>query len=170
MLKGATGTWKLRVVAAAPWQLFVYRQWLVPGRAQELLAIGATDYTFAATDPFRLTASLTDSLGRKVVSQLEIETFADHPPKATDEFVHLIQFMNGPRQAEVHVQMAEATSLRLGVYDIRGRERALLANDVESRGERVIRWNAGTLEPGIYFLRATTGTHHTAVLRFVVIR
>jgi hypothetical protein len=58
----------------------------------------------------------------------------------------------------------------MGVYDIRGRQRLLLASGSVSSGERVYRWDTNTLEPGIYFLRATTSSDHSATLRFVVIR
>ena len=167
--KGATGTWSLRAVAAVPYGLFVSRQWLVPGKADSLLE-PAMSYTFAATNPFRLTARLTDREGRTAIAQIDVSTFTDHAPKDADVFLQLSQFVDAGRRAEVHVMQKEATALRMGVYDIRGRQRLLLANGSVSSGERIYRWDTNTLEPGIYFLRATTSSDHSATLRFVVIR
>jgi hypothetical protein len=169
ILKGAVGTWSLRVVATEGWGMFVYRQWLVPGKAQELLGT-STSYSFAATDPFRLTAQITDGLGRSTIGQLEVTTFTDHPPQGSNALVRVTQRVDGSRQAEVHVELGAATAMRLAVYDIRGRERLLLADEALPRGERVYRWNTTSLEPGIYFLRAVTAADHADNLRFVVLR
>jgi hypothetical protein len=169
LAKGSVGTWSLRVVAAAPFGMFVYRQWLVPGSYyKELLGTG-TSYTFAATNPFQLTAELSDGLGRTASAQVQVATFVDQPPKSADQFVRLTQIVDGGRRAEVHVETAEATTLSLGVFDLHGRERVALADYTTTRGERVIRWNAGALESGIYFLRAATATGHSAVVRFVLL-
>jgi len=166
--KGTVGTWSLRVVAAAPFRMFVYRQWLVPGGTQELLGT-TTSYTFAANDPFQLTAQLTDWLARSAIAQVQVETFVDRPPRSADQFVRLTQTVEGGHRAEVHVETAEATTLRLGVFDVHGRERVALADYPTTHGERVIRWDAGELESGIYFLRAATATGHSAVVRFALL-
>jgi hypothetical protein len=166
--KGTVGTWSLRVVAAAPFRMFVYRQWLVPGKAQELLGT-TTSYTFAANDPFQLTAQLTDWLARSAIAQVQVETFVDRPPRSADQFVRLTQTVDGRHRAEVHVETAESTTLRLGVFDVHGRERVALADYPTTHGERVIRWDAGELESGIYFLRAATATGHSAVVRFALL-
>jgi hypothetical protein len=168
IVKGAVGTWNLRVVASANWGLFVYRQWLLVGQPQVLLGT-TTSYTFAVTGPFRLTAQITDELGRSKIAQLDVSTFTDHPPAATDAFVRVTQRVDGARQAEVHVELAEASVVRLAIYDIRGRERLMLADESLPRGERIYRWDTTHLEPGIYFLRAVTAADHVDNLRFLVL-
>ena len=60
--------------------------------------------------------------------------------------------------------------LRLAVYDLHGRQRLQLLDDSEPRGERVIRWDASVLEPGIYYVHATTSIDQSATLRFIVLR
>ena len=167
--KGAVGTWSLRVVGAVPWGLSVFRQWRSAGRAEDTLG-STTNCTFAATGPFRLRASLTDREGRTATAQIEVETFTDRPPRDADVFVHVQQLVEAGRRAEVHVFVAEATTVRMGIYDIRGRERLLLEDGSAPRGERTYWWDTNVLEPGIYFLRAATTSGHADQLRFIVIR
>jgi len=167
IVKNGTGTWSVRPVSAAPFRLFLFRQWL--GAKQELLG-QMTSVTFAAATSFQLTAELTDHMGRTGIAHYDVEVFTDHPPRGSRAPVQLTQRLEAGRHAEIHLELGDATSVRLGVYDIRGRERLILANEQEPRGERVIRWDTNVLEPGIYFLRATTASGHAAKLRFIVLR
>jgi hypothetical protein len=169
VLKNATGTWSIRLVAAAPFRVLLYRHWLTAGAQEELLG-QMTSVTFAVPTPFRLTAVLTDGLGRSVVVQHDVEVFTDRPPRPSNAPVQLAQFVDPGHHAELHVELAAASSVRVAVYDVRGRERLVLADEQEPRGERVIRWDTSVLEPGIYFLRATLPSGHSAKLRFIVLR
>jgi hypothetical protein len=66
-----------------------------------------------------------------------------------------------PRAARVH----------LGVYDVQGREAAVLADGEYEAGRHRIRWlGAGAVEePGLYFVRLTV-EGRTLVRRAVVLR
>ncbi|HXS82137.1 MAG TPA: hypothetical protein VN896_05400 [Methylomirabilota bacterium] len=167
--KNAFGTWKVRPTGAAPFRVFMYRKWLPPGYQEEILG-QLTSVTFAAPMSFRLRAVLTDHAGRTAEAEREVEVFTDHPPKSSTSPVLLTQFMDAERRAEVHIELRDAANVRLKVFDIRGRERLVLVDEQEPRGERIVRWDTQVLEPGVYFLRATTSSGHGAKLRFIVLR
>ena len=167
-LRNSTGTWTARIVAAAPIRLTWYRQWLRPGAVEEMLGRGPS-VSFAVETSFSLRATLEDGMGRAVVQQITVEAFVDKPPPGSTAWVRLSQTMDAALRAETHIELQQATALRLSVYDVRGRERLRLADGPAPRGERVIHWSAGPLEPGIYFLRARTAEDHADVLRFIVI-
>jgi hypothetical protein len=163
------GTWTARIVAMSPWSVMFERRWL-PGTTADPVQAQGTSVTFTAEASFVLTATVRDALGRPVSTQLQVEAVTGRPPPSSSEALRLTQSVDAARAAETRVELAQATSVRVAVYDIRGRERLRLADGSSPRGERVIRWDATILESGIYFVRAATTTGHSAVLRFVVIR
>jgi len=80
--------------------------------------------------------------------------------------------MRGP--GRVHFSLAEATPVRLAVYDVRGRLVRTLAQRSYSPGPHSIDWEPraeeGTpLSQGIYFVRLDVGDR-TLTRRFVLIR
>jgi hypothetical protein len=164
----SVGTWTARVAVASPARLTWYRLWQRPGSDLEFLGHDAT-VSFAVQGPMDLSVTLDDAMGRSVAQSLHVDVFTDQPPAAAHEMVQVTQSLVGGA-AETRVELAQAAGLRVGVYDIRGRERVLLASDRAWRGERVIRWDTGALEQGIYFVHATTSLGHSATLRFVVLR
>jgi hypothetical protein len=55
------------------------------------------------------------------------------------------------------------------VFDILGREVAVLLNEVKSVGVYQLTWNASTLPSGIYFYRVQVGTN-TAVKKAILLK
>jgi hypothetical protein len=51
-----------------------------------------------------------------------------------------------------------AVHVRLVVYDVLGREVAVLVNDLVESGNHSVTWNASGRASGVYFYRVTTGT------------
>jgi hypothetical protein len=63
---------------------------------------------------------------------------------------------------ELTYELPAMGAVRLVVYDVQGRVRALLADGVKERGRHVVRWNpltqgSGRLERGVYFVKLTVG-------------
>ena len=52
--------------------------------------------------------------------------------------------------------------VRLAVYDILGREVAVLVNEPKMPGEYTVTFNAAELPSGVYFYRLTAGGHTAA--------
>jgi len=167
--RGTAATWTVRLTASAPWVVNMYRQWLAPGGRFENLG-SRTSVTFPVTAPVRISAKLNDGLGRSADAQLDVEMFIDNPPPLSSKPVRLTQRMDGSGRAETLAEVARATTLRVAVYDLHGRERVLLLNDAQPSGARMIRWDTHVLEQGVYFLRAVTSAGEKADLRFLVIR
>jgi len=79
-----------------------------------------------------------------------------------------------PVRAATHFEfeLPEAMPLHLGVYDVQGRERGVVADGTYPAGRRGVDWNVssqGGLTPGLYFLRLTAPGHMLA-RRFMVVR
>ena len=167
--KNATGTWNLRIAASAPLLITMYRQWFAPGGFLEPLG-QRTTVSFPVTAPVRVSAKLIDGRGRSATAQLDVEPFTDKPPAESTRPVRLTQRVDGSGRAETFVEVIQATTLRISVYDLHGRERVKLLDDAQPRGARMIRWDTHVLEQGIYFVRAVTAAGQTADLRFLVLR
>jgi hypothetical protein len=63
---------------------------------------------------------------------------------------------------ELAYELPTTGAVRLVVYDVQGRVRALLADGVKERGRHVVRWNplargGDRLERGVYFVKLTVG-------------
>ena len=54
--------------------------------------------------------------------------------------------------------LAERTPVRLSVYDILGREVAVLVSETMNPGTYSVQWNASALSSGVYFSRLTAGS------------
>jgi hypothetical protein len=63
----------------------------------------------------------------------------------------------------------EAARVTLKIYDVLGREVAVLADGVKEAGFRSIEWNAGNVASGTYFYRLTAGTF-TEVKKMMILR
>ena len=145
------------------------RQWRTPGAQREQLGEDVA-HSFAADTSFDLTATLVDGLGRVIKQQLTVETFVDHPPLiATGTFRMRQSLGAGAHDAETTFELTHAMPLTLSVFDARGRLRVTLWNGPGERGTHLIRWDASTLEPGVYFLRLR-GQPDGLLQRFVVLR
>ena len=58
-----------------------------------------------------------------------------------------------PSEAIIRYSVSRPTRVRVAVFDVLGRVRALLANEERSPGAYAIRWDARGLESGAYFCR-----------------
>jgi hypothetical protein len=163
------GTWTARVAVASPFRLTWHRQWLEPPATPEVMGT-AQSVSFPVKGRFSLSVELQDAVGRSATQEIEVGSYDDRLLVRQHDMVQLSQFVTGGRQAETHVELAAPAMLRVSVYDLHGRERLQLFDDSEPRGERVIRWDASVLEPGIYYVHATTSIDKSATLRFIVLR
>ncbi len=57
----------------------------------------------------------------------------------------------------IRYELPERTDLRLTIYDLLGREVAVLANGVQGTGIGEVRWDAANVASGIYFYRLQAG-------------
>jgi len=62
----------------------------------------------------------------------------------------------------VSFQLATASTVRLAVYDILGREVATLVNEQMTPGQHNVTWNAAGMASGVYFYRLTAGSFSQA--------
>ena len=169
IVKRASGTWTVKAVAAAPWRITWERQWLRPNAFYLVIGDG-TEQTFAADTSFLLRVTLRDGLARTVVQTLRVDTYTDKPPPLiTGVFKVEVVVPMGARFGEVRYELLTSATLQIHVLDVSGRLRAVLADGPVSRGTRVLRFDAGALEPGVYLLRFQHGAER-AVRRFVVVR
>ena len=77
-----------------------------------------------------------------------------------EELVTALAITPNPASVSVHViySVAEEGSVRVAVYDIRGREVAVVAEGEVRAGEHSAMLQSADLAPGVYVLRMTTGT------------
>lgn len=62
----------------------------------------------------------------------------------------------------ISYQLPAATLVRLAVYDLLGRELAVLANERKAAGRHEVRWDATGFPSGIYVCRMTAGSYSSA--------
>ena len=70
----------------------------------------------------------------------------------------------------IRYALDQATPVHLGVYDISGRVRAVMAEGVQGPGMHEAQWNLDRLEPGVYFVKLRTIRGTALVQRVVVMR
>ncbi|MEM1054392.1 MAG: M36 family metallopeptidase [Bacteroidota bacterium] len=71
--------------------------------------------------------------------------------------------------ARVAFSLAEASEATVAVYDVQGREVAVLAKGRHEAGAHEVAWPTGALAPGVYVVRLLSGTE-VATRRAVVVR
>jgi hypothetical protein len=59
----------------------------------------------------------------------------------------------------IKYQVTEAQVTTLKIYDLLGREVAILVNKAEPPGIYEVQWNASTMPSGVYYYRLQTGSH-----------
>jgi hypothetical protein len=169
VVAGAAATWSARVSAMAPVEIQWQRRWLENAAGWTYLGDEGTT-SFAVTQPCEIEVSVKDGLLRITRVHFEVTTFVDHPPADGYGVLQVRQHPDArARTFETSVDLPRSGPLRMRVYDVRGRLRARLWDGPATRGGHVVRWDAASLEPGIYLLRVEaepTGT----VLRFPVVR
>jgi len=63
----------------------------------------------------------------------------------------------------IRYQLSDFSYLKLAVYDLLGREVAVLVNGVQESGKHSVTWNAAGLSSGAYLARLTSGRHSEAI-------
>lgn len=74
---------------------------------------------------------------------------------------HLLQNYPNPFNPSTTItySLAKDSKVRIGVYDVLGRELARLADGMMSAGRHTIRFDGGDLSSGVYLCRMDTGDH-----------
>ncbi len=62
--------------------------------------------------------------------------------------------------AEIRYALPQSGPVTLAVYDILGREVALLEQGLRVAGEHRVTFDAGNLPSGLYFARLSAGSYH----------
>lgn len=57
----------------------------------------------------------------------------------------------------IKYQLAKSSEVKLKVFDISGREIAVLVNQVQNEGQYKVEWNASQFSSGVYFYKLTAG-------------
>ncbi|MEM1054397.1 MAG: reprolysin-like metallopeptidase [Bacteroidota bacterium] len=104
------------------------------------------------SDTFEISA--TAALAAKSGVELALGAIAPNPTRGA---------------ARVPFTLAEAGEVRVAVYDVQGREVAVLAEGHHAAGSQEAIWAAGDLAPGVYVVRLATGPE-VLVRRAVVVR
>ncbi len=163
------GRWSARYVAMGPVTVQWHRTWRRPFALPVAIA-RALEVSFAADSSCDLRVTLTDGLGRQVVRQWAVETFADRAlPDRTARLLVVQHWDAVMQRAELSLELVQASSVRATVYDVRGRARVQVWNGPLAVGTHVVRWDVGALEPGVYWLRVLAEPSG-ALQRFVVVR
>lgn len=121
------------------------------------LAFDANHYLFAGTDGYGVFKS---------VSPL---TSANDPPRVLPASFALHQNFPNPfnPSTTIRYDLPARASVRLSVFDILGREVAVLVDRTEDAGVKSVVWNAGSLPSGVYVMRLRAGAS-TAASRLVL--
>jgi len=61
----------------------------------------------------------------------------------------------------ISYSMPISNQVRISIFDMLGREIAVLANEVKQAGNHAIVWNAADLPSGFYFVAMTSNDFHT---------
>ncbi len=169
LVQHGRSTWTARATGMGPLRLQWQRRWRQPNAVLEYLGEDLAT-SFAADTAFDLTVSLLDGLGRVTREQVLVETFVDRPPPTPTGLLRVSQRADARARAmETSIQLPRSGPIHMVVYDVRGRERARLWDGTATAGSHVVRWSAGSLEPGVYLLRVLAEPDGT-VLRFSIIR
>jgi poly(3-hydroxybutyrate) depolymerase len=109
---------------------------------------------FTAKDTFEFAGGISSVVGRREPERFELMQNYPNP-------------FNGETKMSLVIGRSSLVSLR--IYDILGRETAILLNEQMEAGEHTIRWDAAGISSGVYFCRMTTGGF-TAVNKMILIK
>ena len=169
IVQGGVASWTARATAMGPMRIQWQRRWLDSGPLYEFLGEGA-GMGFTVERPCEIAVTLVDGLLRTTREVVTVQTFVDRPPADTPTEFRVTQRHDARSRAmETTVDLPAAGKLRMRIYDVRGRERVRLWDGPVGRGAQVFRWNAGSLEPGLYLLRVE-GEPNGTVVRFTIVR
>lgn len=87
------------------------------------------------------------------------------------EIFSLLQNYPNPFNSMTNIkwQMLNAGYAKITVYDLMGRETAILVNEKLQAGTYEVKWNAGNLPSGVYYYKLTAGDY-SEVRRMILIR
>jgi hypothetical protein len=118
-----------------------------------LIALDAQSKKFLSLDAFTFTKSGTDNSGNMGAWQLMQANEAFAPVMAIPDNISLSDPSPNPFNPETELSyfLPEAGNVSLRVYDIQGREVAVLADGWYSAGTYQVKFNGNNLSSGIYF-------------------
>ncbi len=150
------------------WGPYLWADGMTP-RSSDGLVWLASDYTADGTHP--------SSNGQKKVAAMLLSFFKSDPTavpwflkagatsvESEEHSAHLqwLLSQNYPNpfnpSTAVSYQLSAISFVRLGVYDVLGREVATLVNDIRPAGEHVVRWNAAGMPSGVYMCRLSVSS------------
>jgi hypothetical protein len=76
---------------------------------------------------------------------------------------------DGRRSTTIGYRLAEPGAVRLAIYDILGRQVALLVNEMQRAGAHRVEFSARALSSGVYFYRLQAGAF-TQVRKLLLLR
>ena len=129
-----------------------------PGQYTYRGFIGDYPNIIAAADSFRFTKTADDGAGAPAHSW-NITGWDDNMPSASlPEYCALHPASPNPfnQKTDIRYQLPAASQVKLAVYDITGREVAVLAEGVYSAGMHNVEWEGKDCASGIYFVLLTT--------------
>ena len=140
------------------------------------LTVGAGPFTFAANVPqtvrfaYVAGSSLADLLANAAIAQ-SLAPVAGEADPAVSEGLALLPAVPNPTSglAELGFSLGAAQDVRLSVYDVLGREVAVVADGARSAGTHRPLFDATSLPAGVYVARLTAGGE-TVLRRFTVVR
>ena len=163
------GVWSVRVSAVGPASIRWSRRYLAGSSFAEEVP-GGEAVSFEPRTTFDLTATVRDGLNRTVSRTVRVETFDPRTiPDGNGRFQVVLRFEPGMRAANIRFEVPRPAPVDARVYDVRGRERAVVWTSPATVGAHILRWDAGDLESGVYFLRARAGGE-TQVQRLFIVR
>lgn len=167
--RGVRGVWSVRMAAVGPASVRWTRRYLAGGAISEDVP-GTEAVSFQPSTTFELTATVRDGLNRTVSRTVRVDTFdARTIPEGNTTFHVVLRFEPGMRTASVRFEVPRLAPVDARVYDVRGRERAVVWTSPATVGAHIVRWASGDLESGVYFLRARAAGD-TEVKRFFIVR
>ena len=117
--------------------------------------------------------------GKVVISDIETGLYVvRYPPSITsvrekEMLKDFVLHQNHPNpfnpETAIGYQLSGAGEVRLSVFDVLGRERAVLVDREEGAGSHDVRWDASAMPSGIYFYRLVAGGR-SETKRMVLIR
>lgn len=145
----------------------VRMNWIVP------TGLDNTARIYAVIDPDNLLSELHEdnNIGFVTLKVVETTGVEDEPVRVLPEGYVLEQNYPNPFNSHTAINYGMLTSGYVGlrVYDVLGREVAVLLEGEQMSGRHWVTWNADNMSSGVYFYRLTAGTF-TETRRMVLLR
>jgi hypothetical protein len=126
------------------------------GTYVNVLAISGTDFSLEQADLFA--GTLSGGVWRRPLSEMVTSVHNLSP----DAQVHFRLEQNYPNPfnptTAVNFQLAARSKTKITLYDLLGREVAVLVDEVMNPGRYEARWDASGFPTGVYFCRIFAGT------------